>query len=61
MRGPALGSRRGKPWMFIEADPDLYSADSCTPLGAALAEGLGGALQLEGPRVEGPQGKCDTC
>jgi hypothetical protein len=33
--------RRKKPWIFIEADPDLYSADSWTPLGAALAEGLG--------------------
>lgn len=32
---------RPQPWVFIEADPELYSADSCTPLGAALAEGLG--------------------
>lgn len=30
-----------QPFVFIEADPDLFSADSCTPLGAALAEGLG--------------------
>jgi hypothetical protein len=33
--------RRKKPFVFVEADPDLYSADSCTPLGAALAEALG--------------------
>jgi len=32
---------RPQPFVFIEADPLLYSADSCTPLGAALAEGLG--------------------
>ena len=32
---------RRRPWIFIEADPELYSADSWTPLGAALAEGLG--------------------
>ena len=30
-----------KPWIFIEADPELYSADSGTPLGAALMEALG--------------------
>ena len=32
---------RPQPFVFIEADPLLFSADSCTPLGAALAEGLG--------------------
>jgi len=32
---------RPQPWIFIEADPELYSADSWTPLGAALARGLG--------------------
>ena len=38
---PKTKTLRPQPWIFIEADPELFSADSCTPLGAALAEGLG--------------------
>lgn len=30
-----------QPFVFLETDPELYSADGCTPLGAALAEALG--------------------
>ena len=43
---------RSQPFVFIEADPDLYSADSSTPLGAALAEGLGVGNIADPPRAD---------
>ena len=36
-----LRASDAQPFVFIETDPELYSADGCTPLGAALAEALG--------------------
>ena len=49
-RARALAPKRPQPFVFIEADPDLYSADSSTPLGAALAEGLGVGNIADPPR-----------
>ena len=51
----AAAASRAQPWVFVEADPDLYTADSCTPLGAALADALGVGNVADDPDDPRPQ------